>query len=165
MNEPLPPLIVEATKKASIVWVEVAPTPPRAMWCTWSADAVCVVCGPAEQPDPGLGDVEKCSVTCRGDHGGRIVTFSATVDKLVPGTETWTEVAAALAAKRLNAVGDTQQRWAEHNAIYRLVPTAAMTAGDQLPDTALAAEMVPTPATTATRQPFRLHRVKRRKKT
>ncbi len=164
-DQPLPPLIIEATKKASIVWVGVKTAPAQSMWCTWATDALCVVSGPGEQRDPGLADVTECTVHCRGDHGGRILTLVATVEQLKPHTEIWAEVASALASKRLNAVGDTTHRWAQHNELYRLVPNGEMQSGTQLPSDALSAPMSPNSATTATPKPFRLHRVKRRKRT
>lgn len=167
MSDPdisIDPLITEAAKKAAITWVAVSGGPAKALWCTWLEDAICVVCGPGEQSDPGLAGAEECQVTLRGDHNGRIVTFTAAVVAVEPDSSDWDPVATGLAAKRLNATGgDTVARWATGNALYRLVPTAAKPqSGSGLPDGSLAAPVEPSSAARPTRKPFRLHRVKKR---
>ncbi|MGH8792861.1 MAG: hypothetical protein ACRDXX_09470, partial [Stackebrandtia sp.] len=124
------------------------------------------VCGPGEQPDPGLAGAQECRVALRGDHGGRIVGFVASVSPVDPATARWEEVAATLAGKRLNAPpGDTAARWATECVVYRLAPRdAAPESGASLPSTSLAAPPVPSEATRVPRKPFRLHRVKKRRR-
>jgi hypothetical protein len=81
------PLVSEAMKKAAVAWIGVAPNPAFPVWCLWVDGALYVVSGPGEQPAPGLAAAPTASVTARGDHGGRIVTWRASVDRLAPGTE------------------------------------------------------------------------------
>jgi len=156
------PLVSEAMKKAAIAWIAIAEQPPYAVWCLWVDDALYVVSGPGEQPAPGLAHASSAAVTARGDHGGRIVTWSARVERLRPDTERWEAVVPQLAGKRLNSTGAEQlaERWGRECVVSRLVPTDDELA--ELPDGSLAAPPPPTPAVQATRKPFRLHRVRKR---
>lgn len=156
------PLVSEAMKKAAIAWLGIADQPPYAVWCLWVDDALYVVSGPGEQPAPGLAQAPSVLVTARGDHGGRIVTWKARVERVRPGTEAWEAVAPQLAGKRLNSLraDDLAARWARECVISRLVPADEQT--EALPDGSLAAPPAPTPAARATRRPFRLHRVRKR---
>ncbi|MEV6526828.1 hypothetical protein AB0M43_33345 [Longispora sp. NPDC051575] len=152
----LDPLIEEAAKKAAIAWL----TPGGAVWCLWIDGALFVVSGPDEQAAPGLSGAATATVTLRGDHGGRIVDWTADVSAVTPGTEEWDAVAPQLAAKRLNlsAAEDTVARWASTCVVHKLAPTGALVA---LTDGSGAAEAPATPAARRTKSPFRLHRVKR----
>lgn len=171
-----PPLIEEAAKKAAIAWLTVpgggASYP---VWCLWVDGALYVVSGPGEQSAPGLAeatdaaggspDTREVKVTLRGDHGGRIVTWPARAERLTPGDAgRWTAVAPQLAAKRLNAPGntaDTVARWAAECVVTALVPTGTLDeAGSTLPEGSLATTPRPTTATRRPRRPFRLHRVR-----
>jgi hypothetical protein len=156
------PLVSEAMKKAAITWLAVADGQPYAVWCLWIDDALYVVSGADEQPAPGLAQSATVSVTARGDHGGRIVTWTARVERVRPDTETWTTVVPQLAGKRLNSAGadDLADHWAKHCVVSRLVP--ADHAPQELPDGSLAATPPPTPAARPTPKPFRLHRVRKR---
>lgn len=159
----VPPHITEAAKKAQIAWVAIGAKPAACLWCLWHDDAIHLVCGPGEQDDPGLAEASECRVTLRGDHNGRIVDFTALVARVAPDTPSWDDTAAALAAKRLNATdGDTAQRWVRDCAIYRLTPEpdAEPTTGAALPSDDLAATVVDSSAARPTRKPFRLHKVK-----
>ncbi|GIG58315.1 hypothetical protein Lfu02_26870 [Longispora fulva] len=151
----LDPLIEEAAKKAAIAWL----TPGGAVWCLWVDGALYVVTGPGEQPAAGLAP-GTATVTLRGDHGGRIVDWTAQVSTVPPGSQDWEAVAPQLAAKRLNlaAAEDTVARWASTCVVYRLTPTGATIA---LTDGSGAAEAPATTAARRTKSPFRLHRVKR----
>jgi len=158
------PLVSEAMKKAAIAWITVGELAPYAVWCLWIDDALYVVSGPGEQPAPGLARRGEVAVTARGDHGGRIVTWRATVERLRPGTELWTSVVPQLAGKRLNsaATDELGERWARECLVSRLVPTGEpVEAGPTLPDGSLATPPPETPARRATRKPFRLHRVRK----
>ena len=159
------PLIQEAMKKAAVAWL----TAPGvaggyAVWCLWVDDALLLVTGDGEQPAPGLAGAGTVDVSVRGDHGGRILTWPASVTRIAPGGEEWGAVAPQLAAKRLNAPGstdDTVARWAATCAVYRLVPVAdPVEAGPDLSDASGAAPPRPTPAANHTPKPFRLHRVR-----
>ncbi len=168
--EPVPsPLIVEAMKKAAVAWVAVDGRPAVALWCVPLEGALYVVSGPGEQSAPGLADAATATITHRGDHGGRIVTWPATVTRVLPDTEQWSTTAPLVAAKRLNAAGtgtELTQRWAAECALNRLTPGGApLACGDSLPDGSLAAPPRDTPATRPARRPFRLHRVRRARRT
>jgi hypothetical protein len=160
------PLVDEAMKKAAIAWVAVGDEPARAVWCMAADGALFVVTGPGEQAVPGLATASHARVTLRGDHGGRIVTWDATVARIHPGGERWVEIAPQLAGKRLNAPGDAESvmaRWAAECAVSELGPAGGtVEAGPTLPDGSLAEPPRDTPARRPTRAPFRLHRVRRR---
>jgi hypothetical protein len=150
------PLVTEAMKKAAIAWLGVAGQPPYAVWCLWVDDALYVVSGPGEQPAPGLAEASTADVSARGDHGGRIVTFRASVTR-VPADD---PALPLLAAKRLNSAATDVlvARWGTDNVVSRLEPVEVL----ELPDTSLAAPPPPSPAVRTTRLPRRLHRVRRR---
>lgn len=160
------PLVAEAMKKAAVAWLTIGDAPAYAVWCMAIDDALCLVSGPGEQPAPGLVGAREALVTARGDHGGRIVTWPVGVARVWPGTGDWDDIVPRLATKRLNAPGPTGAliaRWAAECAVSRLVPAGDPTElGGKLPDGSLAAPPPPTPATRRPRNPFRLHRVRRR---
>lgn len=159
-------LVEEAIKKASVAWISLAGQPPLALWCLPLAGTLYLVSGPGEQSAPGIEDAAEADVTLRGDHGGRIVSWTAEVTRIRPGTEEWETVAPQLAGKRLNATGTAEElvaRWASECVITRLAPAdGPVRAGTDLPDGSLAANPRPTPAVRSTPKPFRLHRVRRR---
>ncbi|MBX6356448.1 MAG: hypothetical protein IRZ05_11415 [Micromonosporaceae bacterium] len=156
----------EAMKKAAVAWVSVSGQPALALWCLPLAGSLYVVTGPGEQSAPGLATATEATVTLRGDHGGRIVTWPATASRVEPGTEEWETVAPQLAAKRLNAPGTAEElaaRWASECVVTRLTPAGPPTeAGASLPDGSLAAAPRPSPAARRTPKPFRLHRIRPR---
>jgi hypothetical protein len=157
------PLIDEAGKKAAIAWLN-----GRAVWCAWFDDALYVVSGPGEQQvEAAVGTVAGTTVTLRGDHGGRIVSWPAVVSRVEPGGEEWQRVAPQLAGKRLNASGPPDAvvaRWAAECTLFALRPADAgpVEAGASLPAGSLAEPPRPTQAARPARRPFRLHRVRRR---
>src|SRR5215470_3083743 len=133
------PLIQEAAKKAAVAWLTAPGVPGGyAVWCLWADDALHLVTGEGEQPAPGLSRSGSVDVSLRGDHGGRIVTWPASVRELEPDSPEWAAIAPQLAAKRLNAPGsvdETVARWAATCQIYRLVPIAdPVEAGPSLAD-------------------------------
>lgn len=159
-------LIVEAMKKAAIAWLGGLPEQPAGrtagVWCAWLDGALYVVSGTGEQAVPGLAGAARCTVTARGDHGGRIVTWPARVTSVEPGGEEWDRVVPQLAAKRLNlpAAEDTSARWARDCTVSRLTPDGDP---EPLPDTALAAPAPGSPAARRLAAPFHLHRVRTRR--
>jgi hypothetical protein len=160
-------VVDEAIKKAALAWVSVGGGAALALWCMPFDGALVVVSGPGEQAAPGLADATEASVTLRGDHGGRIVTWSARVERLTPGTEDWAAVTPQLAGKRLNASGTAEAlvtRWVEQAcAVVRLSPTdSPEQTGPQLPQTSGAEPPRDSPARVPTPRPFRLHRVRKR---
>ncbi|MEU3604331.1 hypothetical protein AB0E83_02510 [Streptomyces sp. NPDC035033] len=144
-------LVEEATKKSGLVWVR-GTGPARALWHVWHDGAAHVVGdGPGEQPLPGLADGSTAEVTVRSkDKGGRIVSWTAAVRQLTPGSEEWDAAVAELKGKRLNAPdGEAMpERWARECRVLRLDPRAATT---DLPDSSLAA--APLPSAAITRRP------------
>ena len=161
-------LVEEATKKSGLVWVRGPEGPARALWHVWHEGAACLVGdGPGEQPLPGLADGAGAEVTVRSkDKGGRLVSWTAKVVELTPGSESWDAAVAELKGKRLNAPdGEAMtERWARECRVLRLEPTGSTS---PLPYGSLAEAPVPTAATT--RQPIpaglpRLLLKKRRRK-
>jgi len=118
------PLVDAAMKKAAVAWLEVEGHDPYAVWCAWAEGGLTVVSGPGEQPAPGLAEAAQALVIARGDHGGAIVAWRAAVSRVDPASTQWSELVAALAAKRLNAEPTPQlvERWAQSNVVSRLVP-------------------------------------------
>ncbi|MEU4428166.1 hypothetical protein AB0F81_46745 [Actinoplanes sp. NPDC024001] len=160
-------VLEEAIKKASIAWVSVGDGPAYALWCMPVENALAVVSGPGEQHAPGLAQAERAIVRLRGDHGGLIVQAEAAVERVLPGSPEWDEIAPQLATKRLNASGtaeDLVARWVENGcALVKLVPAGESAVGTaELPAESAAAPPRETPARVETRRPFRLHRVRKR---
>jgi hypothetical protein len=155
-------LIEEAAKKAAVAWVRVDGGPALLVWTAWIDGALYVVTGDGEQAVPGLATAGTSEVSLRGDHGGLIITWEATVTVVDPAGETWATVAPQLAAKRLNGTGTTDEvvaRWAASCVLLRLAPYGTTVA---LPSESRAAPPPrPTPAVRLHRKPFRLHRVRR----
>src|SRR5919106_743722 len=120
-------LVEEATKKSGLVWVKGPGGPGRALWHVWHEGAACLVGdGPGEQPLPGLVDGSGAEVTVRSkDKGGRLVSWTAKVVELAPGSPGWETTVAELKGKRLNAPdGEAMpQRWARECRVLRLEPT------------------------------------------
>lgn len=158
------PLVEETMKKAAVAWVSVGDQPPLALWCLPLTGALYVVSGPGEQAAPGLAEAHTATVSLRGDHGGRVVTWPAEVGRIEPGSEEWDTVAPQLANKRLNAPTTAEAlaaRWATECVVSRLTPAGdPVEAGPTLPDASGAAVPRPTPAARPTAPPFRLHRVR-----
>lgn len=157
-------LIEEAAKKAAVAWVRVDGEPAFLVWTAWLNGALYVVTGDGEQGAPGLATAGTSEVSLRGDHGGRIVTWQATVSVVDPAGEDWPAVAPQLAAKRLNGTGTTDEvvaRWASTAVLLRLEPVGTT---EPLPSGSLAEPPRPTPAVRLPRKPFRLHRVRKHKK-
>jgi len=137
-------LLEEATKKSGLIWVNTRP-----LWHTWHEAAAYVLGdGPGEQPLHGLSEGDTAEVTVRSkDKGGRLVTWTARVVAVTPGTPDWESAVSELKTKRLNAPdGEAMsERWSRECRLLRLEPT-----GETLPapEGDLAARPAPTPATT-----------------
>ncbi|MDR6979433.1 hypothetical protein J2X68_006169 [Streptomyces sp. 3330] len=159
-------LVEEATKKSGLVWVRGAGAPAaRALWHVWHEGAAHLVGdGPGEQPLAGLTDGGSAEVTVRSkDKGGRLVSWTARVVALAPGSEAWQAAVAELKGKRLNAPdGEAMtERWARECRVLRLEPTGATL---PLPEGDLAARPVPSPATTREPAPAGLPKLLLRKR-
>lgn len=158
-------LVAEAVKKAGIAWIAVPGTRPLGLWVLPLDGALIVLSGPGEQQAPGLAEAGTAEIRLRGDSGGLIVIAEARVERLAPGTPEWAEVTPQLAAKRLNAKGSAEEqvaRWAETGcAVVRLTPTESPAVSrPDLPTGSGAATPRETPARVPAPQPFRLHRVR-----
>jgi 8-oxo-dGTP diphosphatase len=112
-------LVAEATRRAGVVWLTV-PGQDKAYpaWHLWREPpgAAYLVTGPGEQPLPGLAGAGTVTVTVPSkESGGALVTWTAAVARVDPGSAEWDEVIGPLSAARLNAELDP-------GAVYRLTP-------------------------------------------
>jgi hypothetical protein len=142
---PAPALIAEATRRTGAIWLTVPPSRTAfPVWHIWrsagdggpgTADppppgAAYLVTGPGEQPAPGLAAAGRVRVTVPSKQsGGALVTWTAAVHRVDPGSAEWDAVIGALAAGRLNAVlgpGEISpaDRWARSGTVFCLVPVA-----------------------------------------
>ncbi|AVH56672.1 MULTISPECIES: hypothetical protein [Streptomyces] len=169
-------LVEEATKKSGLIWVRGGGAPAlqtqggnaahsRALWHVWHDGAACLVGdGPGEQPLPDLVDGGTAVVTVRSkDKGGRLVSWSAKVVELAPGSPEWDAAVGELKGKRLNAPdGEAMpERWARECRVLRLEPSGATR---EFPEGSLAAAPVPTPAITRRPIPAALPRLLMKKR-
>lgn len=163
---PVDPLVATAAGKAGLVWVSADGARPQAVWHVWHGDAVLVVVGGGEQPDP-VGEAERVRVTIPSkDNRARLVAVIATVEEVRPDGDRWEASVFALAAQRLNTSTSVDQPavWATSSRVLRLVPDRAWDEGPGTYDEGSGAAPVPTsPATTTTWHPFHL-RGRRRKR-
>jgi ADP-ribose pyrophosphatase YjhB (NUDIX family) len=144
---PAPALIAEATRRTGVIWLTVPPGRTAfPVWHIWrtagdagpgTADprpgAAYLVTGPGEQPAPGLAAAGRVLVTVPSKQsGGALITWTAAVHRVAPGSAEWAAVIGALAAGRLNAVlgpGQTSpaDRWARSGTVFCLAPVAQVT--------------------------------------
>lgn len=122
------PLVEEATRRSGVVWVR-PPGAERAVpvWHAWHDGCAWLVVGGAEQQVPGLADAEWAEVLVRSAErrSGLLITWTAAVERVEPGTPAWDDAVPVLHAERLNAVDGEQQpeRWARESTVLRLRPT------------------------------------------
>jgi 8-oxo-dGTP diphosphatase len=112
-------LVAEATRRAGVIWLTV-PGRDRAYpaWHLWRdpPGAAYLATGPGEQPLPGLAGAARVAVTVPSKESrGTLVTWTAEVSRVEPGSPEWAEVIGPLAAARLNAE-------LSPDVIYRLSP-------------------------------------------
>lgn len=161
-------LVEEATKRSSLIWLDLPGAPqPRPAWHAWVDGRAYVVTGGAEQPLPGLEAADVVAVTVRSkDKGSRLVTWMARCQVVEPGSEEWTTAVADLATKRLNAPDGERQpeRWARESRVVRLEPTGELLEHPgRMPSDAGLAVPAPTTATTSAKLPWMLGRRPRRR--
>ncbi len=90
--------------------------------------AAYVVTGTGEQALPGLADGRQATVTVPSkDSRGRLITWTAQVSRIAPGSDEWGEVACLLATRRRAGAAPPAglpERWAAEAAVFRLSPVA-----------------------------------------
>jgi hypothetical protein len=122
------PLVEEATRRSGLVWVR-PDGADRAcpVWHAWHDGCAWLVVGGSEQDPPGLADAGRAQVLVRSHErrSGLLVTWTAEVERVLPGTPEWEQGVPALHAARLNAADGEQQpqRWARESTVLRLRPT------------------------------------------
>lgn len=169
VSEPDPALalVAEACRRSPLVWVRAGHGRAQPVWSVWQDDALLIIVGGEEQPDPVPEDVEEVDVAVRSKTAqSRLVTFRARVEVLSLADERWTTAAEALKAERLNARhADTLvDRWAASSRILRLVPTGTvLEEPGHYDDSTGAMPPAPSTAVTVVRHPFHLGRRPRRR--
>jgi ADP-ribose pyrophosphatase YjhB (NUDIX family) len=141
---PAPALIAEATRRTAVIWLTVPPSGTAfPVWHIWRTagdagpgtvdsppGAAYLVTGPGEQPAPGLAAPGRVWVTVPSKQsGGALITWTAAVHRVDPGSAEWDAVIGALAAGRLNtALGPGEispaDRWARSGTVFCLAPVA-----------------------------------------
>jgi 8-oxo-dGTP diphosphatase len=140
---PPPALVAEATRRAGVVWLTVPGSSSAfPVWHIWRAvgegrpssgdppppGALYLVTGPGEQPAPGLGAAAGVTVTVPSkESGGALVSWTARVRVVEPGSAEWDAVIGPLVAARRNAVlgpGESSpaRRWARSATVFCLAP-------------------------------------------
>jgi hypothetical protein len=99
--------VAEAARKSAVCWVGYrhpgGVVADRLVWHVWHDSAVVVLAGDTGQPLEGLTQATEAEVTMRSkDTKSRLVTWTARVEVVEPGTGQWEAHAAALVAERLN---------------------------------------------------------------
>ena len=106
------------------------------VWHVWHDDgddrgtgpAAYVVSGPGEQPLPWLPDEVELILRSK-DTGGRLITVHATAREVTPEDPDWDAAVEVLRPERLNAVGDTAERWRQSCTIHLLTPHGRLVEG------------------------------------
>jgi len=166
--EMLQAFIAELASKSDLVWVQGDDVPARPVWSVWHDDAVTIVTGGVEQPNPGLTDGGTATLILRSkENRARQVATRSNVRQLKPGSDEWLAAVKALHPKRLNAPDGEKQpeRWARESAIWVLRPTGEPIEGPgQQSDGSHRAEPVATDATTLTHHPFHAGRATKKRR-
>ena len=167
-------LLDEALKKGALIWLELdrdrvsagrpagaaARAHPR--WYAWTGGTVYLLTGEEEQPDPGLTPGETVRLVARSkDNRHRLVTLDADVSTLAPVDDDWAAATAELTKARLNLsdAENAPRRWAEGGyRLYRLTPRLPLLDTSVDEGESHRAAPIPSPATTADRLPWVLHR-------
>jgi hypothetical protein len=129
-------LISEAASKSGLLWVRVPDGGTHPVWHVWHDDgderstgpAAYVVSGPGEQPLPWLPDEVELVLRSK-DTGGRLITVHATTREVTPEDPDWDAAVEVLRPERLNAVGDTAERWRQSCTIHLLTPHGRLVEG------------------------------------
>jgi len=155
---PVDPLVAAACAKAGLLWVLTPGGAPHVVWHVWHADAVLLVAGGDEQPDPVPAGARTVEVQVPSkDNRALLVTFPASVERLGPEHPDWEASVFRLAAGRLNApdTATLAQRWARSSTVVRLRPAGEpVQAPGSYDDGSGAVQLQRSPATTVTWHPF-----------
>lgn len=122
------PLVEEATRRSGLVWVQPDGAERAcAVWHAWHDGCAWLVVGGREQDLPGIVAASRAQVLVRSHErrGGLLVTWTAEVSRVEPGTPEWDDAVPVLHAGRLNAPDGEEQpgRWARESTVLRLRPT------------------------------------------
>ena len=129
-------LIHEAASKSGLLWVRLPDGSSHPVWHVWHDDgddrgtgpAAYVVSGPGEQSLPWLPDEVEVVLRSK-DTGGRLITVHATARELRPEDAGWDAAVDVLRPERLNAMGDTAERWRQSCTIHVLTPHGRLVEG------------------------------------
>ena len=140
---PTPALVAEVARRSRVAWLSYvydgsSAVRDRLVWYAWHEGAVVVLSasggdgpldprdpetGVPEQVLPGIDRAPEVDVTLRSrDNGSRLVTWTAPVEVVTPGTPAWEDHAAALLGVRLNLPDPAAARraWAQRGTVVRL---------------------------------------------
>lgn len=109
-------LVHEGMRRTGVVWVE-----GRAVWHVWTGGADYVLHGGGEQELPPLGPTATVAVRAKSTGAG-LVTWTAEVEQIEPGSEEWAAVEPLLRKARLHAEPDPSARWQATSTLTRLRP-------------------------------------------
>lgn len=158
--------IAAAMKKAGLVWLSWPGNRSRPAWFG-TVDGTYVVLTGAddEQPLPGLAEAGTVEVVVPAKPAlTKLLRWTATVRRIAPGTEEWTNAAQVLRTERLNAADLDRQldRWAADGELLALEPTGTVSEQEGGYDESPYAPPPGSPAGTRGRRPITLHRRSRR---
>ena len=126
----VPAIVDEATKRSSVIWLELSGALPQLLWQLWQGGVAYVVTGGLEQPWPGDPAAGSGVVLVRSKDRGSdlLVRWEATIAVLAPGSTAWDEVVPALLAKKMNRTdGEAQpESWARDCVVRSLTPTGVL---------------------------------------
>jgi hypothetical protein len=156
-------LVEEGMKKSGVCWVRpLGMTRAYACWHVWYDGSAYVLTTNDEQPLPDIDQAETADVTIHSkDTRERLLTWTAQLSRVEPGTDEWDTVTALLVAGRLNLVDPAGaiDRWADYGLVVRLTPTGDYTeVPDEMGPGSDATTPVETSATTKGRLPRIVHR-------
>lgn len=170
MTSEVPEQVAAAMKKAGLIWLA-WPGQSRHLpaWFVTVDGSYVVLAGEAnadEQALPGLTEAGVADVVVPAKPAlSRLLRWEATVRRLEPGTDEWTQAAQAMRTDRLNASDLDHQldRWRDGSGLLVLEPTGRVHAAADDPARAGTAPPPGSPASTRTRLPRVLHRRSRRR--
>lgn len=116
---PVSALVHEGMRRTGVVWVD-----GRVVWHVWTGGADYVLHGGGEQVLPPLGPTATVAVRAKSTGAG-LVTWTAQVEEVEPGSAEWAAVEPLLRKARLHAEPDPTPRWRTTSTLTRLSPCTA----------------------------------------